>query len=47
MSGPGAGHVRLAGYVRSKGRTCPVKTASAVLETSETARQDDIQRILA
>jgi hypothetical protein len=47
MSGPGARHVRLAGFVQAIGRTCPVKTASAVPETSETARQDDIQWILA
>jgi hypothetical protein len=39
MSGPGAEHVWLAGYVRAIGRTCPVKTASTVLESSETARK--------
>jgi hypothetical protein len=32
MSGPGAGHVR------ARSRTCPVKTASTVLETSEAAK---------
>jgi hypothetical protein len=37
MSEPGAGHVRLAEYERDIGRTYPVKTASAVLEPSETA----------
>jgi hypothetical protein len=39
MSGPGAGHVWLAGYVRAIGRTCPIKTASAVPETSKTAQK--------
>jgi hypothetical protein len=39
MSRPGARHVRLAGYVRAIGQTCPVKTASAVSETSETIRK--------
>jgi hypothetical protein len=29
------------------GQTCPVKTASAVLKTSETAQKIDIQQILA
>jgi hypothetical protein len=46
MSGLGAGHVRLVGYARAIGRTCPVKTASVVPETSETARKIDIQQIL-
>jgi hypothetical protein len=40
MFRPGARHVQLAGYVRAIGRTCPVKTASAV---PETARKIDIQ----
>jgi hypothetical protein len=43
MFEPGAGHVRLSGYVRAIERTCPVKTTSAVLET---AQKKDIQRIL-
>jgi hypothetical protein len=47
MSRPGAGHVRLAGYVRAIGRTCLLKTASAVPETLETAQKIDIQRIFA
>jgi hypothetical protein len=34
MSRPGARHVWLARYVRAIGRTCPVKTASAVPETA-------------
>jgi hypothetical protein len=36
MSDPEAGHVRLAGYDQAIGQTCLVKTASAVLKTSET-----------
>jgi hypothetical protein len=36
MSDPEARHVRLAGYVQGIGRTCLVKTASAVPKTSET-----------
>jgi hypothetical protein len=47
MSRPGAEHVQLAGYVRAIGWTCPVKTASTVLKTSETAQKIDIQWILA
>jgi hypothetical protein len=47
MSKPGARHVRLAEYVWSIGRTCPVKTTSAVPETSETVQKFDIQWILA
>jgi hypothetical protein len=47
MSGIGARHVWLARYVRSIDWTCLVKTASAVLETSETAQKIDIQWILA
>jgi hypothetical protein len=47
MSGPGAGHVWLARYVWAKGWTCPVKTASTVLKTSETGQKIDIQWILA
>jgi hypothetical protein len=46
MSDPGAGHVRLAEYVWEIGRTCPVKTASAVPETLETVQKIDIPRIL-
>jgi hypothetical protein len=47
MSEPGAGHVRLAEYEWATGRTCPVKTASAVPKTSKTTRKFDIQQILA
>jgi hypothetical protein len=47
MSRPGAGHVQLTGYVQARGQTCPVKTASTVLETSKTTQKLDIQRILA
>jgi hypothetical protein len=46
MSGPRARLVRLAGFARDIGRTCPVKTASTVPKTSETARKIDIQWIL-
>jgi hypothetical protein len=47
MSGPGARTVRLAGYVKEIGWTCPVKTASAVPKTLETAQKIDIPWILA
>jgi pyrimidine operon attenuation protein/uracil phosphoribosyltransferase len=40
-------HVRLARYVQAIGRTFPVKTASIVPETLETAQKIDIQWILA
>jgi hypothetical protein len=46
MSRLGAEHVRVARYVWAIGRTCPVKIASAVPETSETAQKIDIQWIL-
>jgi hypothetical protein len=45
MSGPEAGHVRSAGYVRAKGQTCLVQTDLAVPEKSETTQKFDNRRI--
>jgi hypothetical protein len=39
LSGPGAGHVWLAGYVRDIGQTCLVKTVLAIPETSKTTQK--------